>query len=259
MTDAIIEPLLEFGLVLVRASGLVVFCPIFNSRQLPRRFRALLALAISAVLFPLAPIVLNMDGTVTSWVLLLLRELVAGLGLGLAARVIFDGVEGAARLVAGQSGFALASMIDPFTGGQSAPPALFQSLLATTLILAADLHHLFIRGLITSYGLLPPAATLPSVDGMQASVAAMGTRLFSIAVQLAGPALVITFAVDLVLVLMGRALPQFPVLMVGYPLKVAAGLIAMGVLASITAVAIRWVGTMFVSDATALLAALGAA
>ena len=127
------------------------------------------------------------------------------------------------------------------------------------MALAADLHHLFIRGLVHSYELMPQAVGWPRVTELDQVVVSLGGRLFGLAVELAGPALVVTFAVDLVLVLVGRALPQVPVLIVGYPLKVAAGIVAMGILAYGTGSALQWVGRTFSSDGAALLAAFGGA
>lgn len=249
------DELPRFALVLVRVSGLFAFCPIFSSQLLPARVRFSLALVLAVVLLPvLPPHAVSWTG-VAGWLVVAVRELAVGLGLGLAARVVFDGLEGAARLVSGQSGFALSSMIDPLTGSQSVTPALFQALLATTLVLAADLHHLFVRGLVRSYDLLPPAAVLPAADGLDRAVGLLGARLFGVAVQLAGPALVVTFAADLVLILVGRALPQIPVLIVGYPLKVAAGVVALVVLSFATGSAVGWIGRTFSSDGAAILAA----
>lgn len=249
--------LFQFALVLTRTSGLVAFCPIFSSRLMPIRFRASIAVVFALVLLPVAPEV-TLSADLGGWPLLLARELVVGLGLGIAARAVFDGMEGAARVVAGQSGFALSSMIDPLTGGQSSTPALFQGLLATALILAADLHHLFLRGLLHSYELLPPLAALPATEGLPQAVSVMGARLFGISVELAAPALVVSFAADLVLMLVGRAMPQVPVLMVGYPLKVASGLAALVILTMATGAAIGWIGRTFAHDGAALLSALGA-
>lgn len=248
----------RFVVVLLRVSGLIVFVPIFSSQLLPRRFRISIALTLSVVLLPIAPVASVTASGIGDWFVLAVRELSVGIGLGLAARVVFDGIEGAARLVAGQSGFALSSMLDPLTGSQSVTPALFQNLLALTLMLSADLHHLFIRGFVSSYELVPPIAQLPATEGLGAAVGALGTRLFTVAVELAGPALVVTFSADLVLVLVGRAVPQIPVLIVGYPLKVAAGLGGMVVLAYVTGSVIGWIGRTFSSDGAALLTALGA-
>jgi flagellar biosynthesis protein FliR len=179
-----------------------------------------------------------------------------GVGLGFAARALFAGIEGAAALVAGQSGFALASMVDPLTGDQGMVTLLFQNLMATSLFLAANLHHVFIAGLSDSYRWLPPAVALPSAAHLDEAVGLLGMRVFTVAVELAAPALVVTFAVDLVLVLVGRALPQVQILTVGYPAKMAAGIVALAVLASATGSAIGWIGRTLASDGATLVAAL---
>jgi flagellar biosynthetic protein FliR len=248
----------RFALVLLRVSGLMIFCPILGSSLLPARLRAVLTLALAIVLVPVVPLTLAVAGSPGFWLVVALRELVVGFGLGLAARVVFDGIEGAARLIAGQSGFALSSMLDPLTGDASVTPALFQNLLTMALVLAADLHHLFFIALVRSYEVLPPAALWPQLAALDQSVAHLGTRLFAVSVQLAGPALVVTLASDLVLVLAGRAMPQVPMFMVAYPVKVAAGIVAMAILAAVTGSALRWIGRTFSSDGAAILAALGA-
>jgi len=245
----------RFVLVLTRTSGLMVFCPILSSHLVPVRMRILTGFALAIVLLPLTPTPEGLGTGVSVWLLGAARELSVGLALGLAARVLFDGIEGAARLIAGQSGFSFASMVDPITGAQSVAPALFQGLLATALFLSADLHHLFLRGLLRSYELFPPGPGWIGVDGVVSLVTVLGGRMFTLAVELAAPGLIVTFAVDLVLVLVGKALPQAPTLIVGYPLKIASGIIALVFVAMATGSAIGWIGKTFATDGAALIAA----
>ncbi len=247
----------HFMLVLARTSGLMVFCPVLSSQLLPVRLRVLLGFALAVVLFPMVSTP-EVSGTgVSFWLLSVVRELSVGFALGLAARVLLDGIEGAARIIAGQSGFSFSSMVDPITGAQSNSLALFQGLLATALFLSADLHHLFLRGLLHSYELLPPGPHLVGVDGLVELTIVLGGRMFTLAVELAAPGLVVTFAVDLVLVLAGKALPQAPTLIVGYPLKIASGIVALALVALATGSAIGWIGRTFATDGAAMLAAFG--
>jgi flagellar biosynthetic protein FliR len=245
----------RFVLVLLRTGGLVVFCPVLGADILPARIRGALAVALALVMLPLAPGLVVPPADAVSWTIVAIREMAVGVGLGFAARSLFAGIEGAASLVAGQAGFSLASMMDPLTGDQGMVTILFQNLMATSLFLAANLHHVFIAGLRDSYEWLPPAVTLPSAGLLDKAVGLLGMRVFSVAVELAAPALVVTFAVDLVLVLVGRALPQVQILTVGYPAKMAAGIVALAVLASATGAAIGWIGRTFASDGAALVAA----
>jgi flagellar biosynthetic protein FliR len=245
----------RFFLVLLRTGGLVVFCPILGSEILPVRVRVGIALVLAVVALPVVPPVLSPRLDVVSLFVAAVRESAVGLGLGMTARVLFAGIEGAAGLVAGQSGFSLASMVDPLSGESSASTVLFQNLLAVALFLAADLHHVFVRGLYDSYRWLPQAFALPSAAGLDRSVSLLGTHVFAIAAQLAAPALVVTFAVDLVLVLVGRALPQVQILNVGYPAKMAAGIVALAVLVPATGATIGWMGRTLATDGARVVAA----
>lgn len=244
---------LRFALPLARAAGLVAFCPVLGSELLPARVKAAVALALAVSLWPVVP---PSEGVPEAWLPLVVRESAVGLVLGIAARAVFAGIEAAAGLVAGQSGFALAAMVDPLSGDAGIAPTLFQNLLAIALFLAADLHHVFVRAVHASYEILPAAADWPSAAGLASAAGVLGARVFALAVALAGPALVVTFAVDLVLLLAGRAVPQMQILTVGYPVKLAAGIVAMVLLASTLAGAIRGLGRLMASDGAALLSAL---
>ncbi len=247
----------HYAVVWLRVIGLFLFVPIFSSEVVPIRIRGAIASVLAFAFLPYVPRLDAIPSDAVGWVLVAVRELSVGFGLGLAARMIFVGIEGAASLVAAQAGFALANMIDPTSGDQSLAPTLFQNLLAIALFLAADLHHVFIRAIVASYELLPSAAALPAVGGLGALTASFGARLFSLTVELAAPALVVTFLVDLVVALVGRAMPQVPILMVAYPLKLGAGLAAMGLLAVTTGTAIGGLGRMIAQDGAMVIAALG--
>jgi flagellar biosynthetic protein FliR len=183
------------------------------------------------------------------------RELSAGLALGVAAKAVFAGIEVAAGIVSGQSGFALASMVDPTSGDQLLAPAIFMNLLAIAVFLAADLHHLFILGIHKSYLLLPPAVDLPAVGSLDNIVGGLGLRMFGIAAELAAPALIVTVSIDLVMVLVGKAMPQVPILFVAYPFKMAAAFVALALLTWAIGSGIGLIGRTMASDGAAVLAA----
>lgn len=246
-----------YGIVLLRATGVFVFVPIFGSDLLPMRIRVIVAAAIALALMPLVPANVARPEGLFEMLIAASRELGLGLGLGLAARAIFSGIEAAASVLAVQSGFAMANMVDPTSGDQALSPALFQNLLTIALFLAANLHHLFIGALVSSFELLPPGVDFLSAGSLDLVGAELGGRMFFIAVQMAAPALIVTIAVDMVMALVGRAMPQVPILLVAYPLKLSVGMAAMLMLATLTGRSIDWLGTTMIHDGGAVLRALG--
>ena len=245
----------RFGVVLFRAVGLFTFLPIFSSLTVPVRLRAALAVMAAFVFLPFAPALAAAPDGPLEWAIVGTREFAAGFAFGIAARVLLGAVQTAAQLVAGQSGFTLASMVDPASGDQSGAPGLILGLVSTALLLSGNLHHLFIAAIQESYRIIPPAIAWPSVARLGDTVGFMGLRLFTVAVELAAPALIVTVAVDLIMVLVGKAMPQIPILVVAYPLKMAAGLLAIGILCISTGSAIDWIGRTIASDGATLAAA----
>jgi flagellar biosynthetic protein FliR len=251
-----LELLGRFGISLFRTSGLMILLPILGSHMLPRKFRIWIAIALTVVMFPLIPEGLVRPQGVVEWTVLGVREILIGFFMGLAARALFSSVELASRLISGQSGFALAQMMDPITGGQSMAPALFTNLLVTALFLAADLHHLFIHALRSSYEIVPPAVTMFGFSNLDQSASLLGARLFTIAVQLAAPGLVIAFAMDLLIAIVGRTMSRVPIILVAFPAKLALGIVSMMLLAVILGSAIRSLGRTIASDTAVILSAL---
>ncbi len=248
--------LVHYATVLLRMIGLLYFLPIFGSQMIPTRMRFAFAAVLTVVFLPMVPR-LDLDTTnALAIAVVAVRELSVGFGLGLAAKMIFSGVDSAAGLVAGQSGFALASMVDPGSGDQGLAPTIFQNLLTISLFLAADLHHLFIRAVIASYEVMPAAVKLPWFGSLDRMTSLMGMRLFTVAVELAAPALIVTISIDLVMGLVGRAMPQVPIVLVGYPFKLVAGLVAMAILATSTGATIGWIGRTVSSDGARIVGAL---
>jgi len=100
-------------------------------------------------------------------------------------------------------------------------------LFAVLLFFLLDAHHMFVRGVFASFELVPLGASgfHPEVA---ASVAGVVGRVFVMALELAGPVLAALFLTDVALGLVARTIPQMNVFTVGFPLKIALGLVALG-------------------------------
>lgn len=251
-----VDGALHVGIATLRCGALLTFAPIFSGAMIRPRFRAAIALAMALAIGPIVelPELPRLDSL--AFLALGATEITIGALMGLVARAIFASIEAGSAIVAGQSGFGIASMVDPTSGDQSIIPATFHSLLAVALVLVLDLHHLFIEALANSYALLPIGDGLLQLGALERLPGELGTSLFLNAIQLAAPALIISIATDLAIVLVGKAMPQVPILMVAYPLKMAAGLFAMIVMSGTIAGALGWLGQLIYTDIGRLLAGL---
>jgi flagellar biosynthetic protein FliR len=158
--------------------------------------------------------------------ILIIRETLIGISLGLLSRIIFAAVEFCGQLVGMQMGFSMSSMFDP-SMGQVPLMATLQVLLAMLLFLSLEIHHVFIRAIVESYQVMPPGSWHMS-GGLLKFVMMLTTDLFVLGLKLAAPVMVALLATSVVLGIMARSFPQMNIFMVSMPLNIGIGLLVLG-------------------------------
>lgn len=212
-----------FILMFARLGTMVMLLPGFGEMSVPRRVRLVLALTLTAVMFPLHRTQLQVDLGAFGPVLVALgREIVIGLVLGLAARLTISALQVAGAVIAQQLGLGFVTAVDPTQGQQNAIFGNLLTLLGVVLIFATDLHHLVIAALNDSYVLFKPGELPPFGDAAALVVATTATA-FRIALQLAAPFLVFGLLFNLGLGILSRLMPQMQVFFIGMPLSILIG------------------------------------
>lgn len=223
-----VQPFLLFVVVLARIGGLLTFAPFFANRVTSPKIRISLALVIALALTPvLSTRVTVPDTGMGDLFVVILGELVIGLLFGLVGRIIFSGIEMAAFLVSSQMGFSLAGTIDPSTQAQTTAFGIIGQMLGLMVLLGADGHHWFLATAVKSFSTTPPGELF-----LSAAVPELLVRLSSsailVGITLAAPAIIVLLAVEFALELFGRTAPQFQIFILGFPIKIAIGLITIG-------------------------------
>ena len=214
-----------FLLMFARIGTMIMLLPGFGETSLPVRVRLVLALLLTAVLFPLHRDGFRIDlrafGPVT---LLLGEELLIGLMLGMTARLAISALQMAGAIVAQQLGLGFVTGVDPTQNQQNVIVGNFLSVLGLTLFFATDLHHLAIAALHNSYTLFKPGE-LPLAGDMAALTSRTIAAAFSVGVQMAAPFLVFGLLFNFALGLLSRMMPQMQVFFIGLPLSILVGFI----------------------------------
>lgn len=211
-----LDQLTPLFLVFARISGVLVAAPIFQTQRLPVVVRVGLAALLAGLLWPLVGSV-ALPEEVLPFILLTVREVLIGLSIGFVANLIFTSVAIAGEVADLQSGFAMASLIDPTSEERTAIIGQFQILLAWLVFFLANGHQVLLRGLYQSFTVLPlGAGVLPSSP---AGPLGLITRTFVIALQIGAPILGAVLITDLALGMLARSVPQMNLLVVGMPVK----------------------------------------
>jgi len=214
-----LDQFIVFVLVLTRISGLVMTAPILGSRSVPTRIRGLLAVALAMIVTPLYwDHQVPPPGNVIELTLMLAREGVLGLLLGMSVQILFSGLQLTGQIIGQMSGMSLADVFDP-TFDQSVP--IFAQLLDTmslSFFIALGGHRLLIRALMETFRWRPPGVhDLPT--GIVAALNDVVHQSFLLGIRAGAPVMVALLMSLLVLGLISRTLPQLNVIAVGFSLN----------------------------------------
>jgi len=226
---ATLDDLIPFALVLARVAGLFSAIPMFGARLVPARVKAPLIFAMALLIFPMVrPHALPPAGDAISLTLIVIRETLIGLTLGLTSQFVFAAVEFCGQQVGAQMGLSMAAQFDPNTQANVPNMAMFQGVLATFIYLALGVHHFFLRGIVDSYQLIPLGAWHTSA-GFLKFLIEMSSGIFVIAIKLSAPVSVALLATSVALGIVARSFPAMNVFMVSMPLNIGIGFLILGI------------------------------
>ncbi|HEX4147856.1 MAG TPA: flagellar biosynthetic protein FliR, partial [Pirellulales bacterium] len=210
-----------FMLLLARTSGLMIVAPVVGASQVPQQVRALLAIMLALVLLPTQwAAAVHLPETPVDLVVVLVRELLLGLVLGLGVSVIFSGLLLAGQLIGQMSGMSLAEVFDPSIDSMPLFSEVLQ-LFATTIFVTVGGHRLLVQGLLDTFSRMPPGqAGMP--DSLVELFSLLVTQSMELGIRAAAPASVALLLATVVLGLVSRTLPQLNVLSFGFGLNAMA-------------------------------------
>ncbi|MBI3121734.1 MAG: flagellar biosynthetic protein FliR, partial [candidate division NC10 bacterium] len=141
---------------------------------------------IGLIVAPSVPAVAAADPMSLAGFLILLQQLVIGLAMGFAMRIVFAAVEMAGEIIGLTMGFGFATFFDPQSQGHSSAISQFLSLVTLMIYLAANFHLMLVGALVNSFSTMPISAA-PMGTGLFQQMASWGGRVFSAGVQLSLP------------------------------------------------------------------------
>jgi flagellar biosynthetic protein FliR len=218
---------IAFALVLIRVSAFVVSWPVFGVPLIPNSIKILFALALAMVLFPVvdSTTVQQQIGS-TALIPMVVREALIGLFIGFTARMFFFAVNVAGQMMSLSLGLAGAQLLNPSFNEFSTVVDQFQVLIATLFFLSINGHHVLIAGLHESFMLLP----LGFLDLQTSSLIAFGAvvqQILELGLKMAAPVVIAILLMNVVMAVMGRAVPQVNVLVTSIPVNIVVGLVVM--------------------------------
>jgi flagellar biosynthetic protein FliR len=215
---------IKFGLLLVRPGMLVIGAPVLGGTFAPAPVKVAITVLLALVLAPTVAVpALASDVSLT---LLIAREVVIGLSLGLAVRALIAAAELGGHLGGYQIGFSYAATVDPVSGVRNSVITSLYGLLAMLAFFAVNGHHQILRAMVASYEGLPIGGGHldPSILTGVREILAL---IFTVGLRLAAPLVLVLLIVELAVGLVSRSAPSLNFMIVGYPVRLLVGLLVL--------------------------------
>jgi flagellar biosynthesis protein FliR len=225
------------GLAAARTVPIAWLVPAFGGARVAPSLRILLGVLLAVLCLPAVSAAsgLTPPGSAggglgpVGWVLVLARELLVGATVGFCVAAMFQAAEAAGRLADVARGANVAEVLSPLSDERTSPTGDLYLLVALVIFFELGGLRALAAGLGRSYEAVPVisigtggagGAVRPVAELILACVG----KLLESAVGLAAPVLVALWMTDAVLGVLGRAVPQLPIVFAALPAKALLGL-----------------------------------
>ena len=205
-----------------RVMGLFTAAPVLSMKVIPRRVRLGLALLIVVCAQPSLPDMPPIDLNSAQALMVIAQQVLIGLTMGFAARVVFAGIEFAGELVGLQMGLNFASFFDPMTGGQVTAVSRLYGTAAAWLFIVMNGHLLLTAAVLHSFTSFPVAPE-PLLFLKEVQPQVWGAEVFKLGLWVSLPIVGMLMLVNVVMGLVARVAPQMNIFTIGFPITLSVG------------------------------------
>lgn len=213
---------------LARILGMIAASPLFGNRSIPGSAKVLFAVLVAMIITPAIPALPAADPMSLAGLLILIQEMLIGLAMGFAMRIVFASVEMAGEVASMTMGLGFAAVFDPQTRGRSSAVSQFIALIATLAFLSVNGHLVMLEALGESFISMPISAA-PMSGAIFYQLVKWGGTIFATGLQLSLPIIAALLITNVALGILTRAAPQLNIFGIGFPVTLGVGLVLISV------------------------------
>jgi len=227
------ESYLPVFLIFLRLLGVFLLIPGFSHNAIPVKMKLLLSMVTALGLYPVLrkylPVV---NGDLLVLFQCVIKEIVVGFVMGIAAYVTFEALALGAQFIGTQMGFGAASLFDPTSEIHASVIVALKGWIVLMIFFALDFHHQVIHLFITSFEFTHKMSG-PGLGDMAAvtEFIRLTGKLFVMAIQIAAPFTFLVLALNVAIGVLARMMPQMNVLLFSFPITITLGIAALYIIA----------------------------
>lgn len=227
MSAALSESVFAIFLVFCRIGGCLMVMPGFSTQRVQPQIRVLIAIAITVSVAPLLlPGLTNVVHGASNADNLrnIISELLIGILIGLMGRYFFLALQFAAVAISTFIGLGGLPQASPDEVDPAPTFANILTMTATVLFFLTDQHLEVIKALVSSYAIMPVTDGFEVQQGL-AQLTKTLSAAFGLALQISGPFIVFSIAINFLFGLLNKLTPQIQVYFISVPFVAAGGLL----------------------------------
>lgn len=214
-----------FVLLFFRFAALFMAVPIFSHKNIPPTLKAAMAFFFAVVFYSSMPVV-DIPITIPSIIIAILSEMLFGLAIGVILQLAFNTITFAGGQISFMMGFSMATAIDPANGVSMPIISQFLSLIALMILFAIDMHHWMLLFVDESLQNIPLGGFIMSEDLFNYTIKAT-SNMFMVGFMIAFPIIALSWLADVIFGMLMKTMPQFNLLVIGFPIKIAVAFVVL--------------------------------
>ena len=219
------EDLEFFLLVFARITAFVFVAPFFSMSNTPRRVRAGFSLLLSILL---AQVLTDHNvptySTVLGYSILVLKETITGLIIGLGANICMSIVNFAGKVADMEVGLSMVQLFDPLTREGTGFMGSFYQYILILIMLITNMHHYFLRAIVETFSLIPIGGAKFSSEKIVTVMIQFMTDFITISFRICLPIVAAMLLLNAILGVLAKTAPQVNMFSVGIQIKIIVGL-----------------------------------
>ncbi|MCR4739641.1 MAG: flagellar biosynthetic protein FliR [Lachnospiraceae bacterium] len=218
------DDLERYLLILTRMASFIVACPVFSSRNVPRRFKAAAAIFFAYIVYGVIPPQVIHYNTLYGYTVLVLKEAICGLIIGIGANICDSILAFAGRIADMEIGISMVQLFDPSTREAAGLTGTIYTYGVTLIMVISGMYYYFIRAIVETYNIIPLGGAVFESDSLTRTMILFFSDYMSISFRICIPVIVSIMLVNTVLGILVKTAPQINMFSVGIQIKLTVGL-----------------------------------
>lgn len=214
-----------FLLILTRVSCFIFVAPFFGLNNTPARVRIGLSFFTAMLLYQvITPADAILYDTVLEYALIVIKEAITGLLIGLGANVCTSIVNFAGSLIDMETGLSMATLMDPATREMTSITGVFYQYMIMMMMIATGMYRYLLGAIADTFVLIPVNGSVFRSEALLNTVLTFMSDYIIIGFRIVLPVFCVILLLNAILGVLAKVSPQLNMFSVGIQLKILVGL-----------------------------------